>query len=146
MTVGPLGPPCLGHRLPLPSRHAGRAGGSDRPELRYGFCLGGEGRTRTAIEYLETVPHRDEASFGESLNGHAELHIDKLRAARAKPAMTNLLARQRLDLFASTYAGETVHGANGLLDGEGKTITPDRSWFVENQARVIASLKSRSVI
>ena len=67
------------------------------------------------------------------------------RAARSKPAMTNLLARQRLELYAPTYTGEPVHPANGLLES-GDVRVPDRAWFMETQASVIEALKKRGVI
>ncbi|MEJ2534577.1 MAG: nitrilase-related carbon-nitrogen hydrolase [Gammaproteobacteria bacterium] len=104
------------------------------------FCVDGHSQV---VDFRGKV--LAECSFNESLNGHADIHIAQLREARARPAMTNLLARQRLELFASTYGGEAVHPANGLLK-DGKVQVPDRSWFVDNQARVIRSLQERGVI
>ncbi|MEM1411817.1 MAG: nitrilase-related carbon-nitrogen hydrolase [Pseudomonadota bacterium] len=104
------------------------------------FCVDG---------YSQVVDHKGrvlaEAAGGESLAGNAELQLDTLRAARAKPAMTNLLARQRLELYAPTYAGAPVHPANGLLE-DGEVRVPDRAWFMRVQAEVIEALKDRGVI
>lgn len=104
------------------------------------FCVDGHSQV---VDYKGRV--LAEAAFGESLNGNGEIHIDKLRAARARPAMTNLLARQRLELYAPTYTGEAVHPANGLLE-DGAVRVPDRAWFMQTQADVIQSLKDRGVI
>lgn len=104
------------------------------------FCVDGHSQV---VDYKGRV--LSEAAFGESLNGSGEVHIDKLRAARAKPAMTNLLARQRLELYAPTYGGEPVHPANGLLKN-GEVRVPDRAWFMETQAAVIEALRKRGVI
>jgi predicted amidohydrolase len=86
-----------------------------------------------------------EAGQGETMNGFAEIDIAALRRTRAKPAMTNMLARQRLELFASTYAGEPVYPANNLLQ-DGKVITPDRNHFLDLQKSVIEDLQKRGVI
>ncbi len=104
------------------------------------FCVDGHSQV---VDYKGRV--LAEAAFGESLNGNGEIQIDALRAARSKPAMTNLLARQRLELFTSTYGGEPVHPANGLLE-EGEVRVPDRAWFMRSQAEVIEALRKRGVI
>ena len=104
------------------------------------FCVDGHSQV---VDYKGRV--LAEAAFGESLNGNGEVQIDALRAARSKPAMTNLLARQRLELFASTYGGEPVHPANGLLE-KGEVRVPDRAWFMRSQAEVIEALRKRGVI
>jgi len=85
------------------------------------------------------------AASGESLAGNAEVHLGELRALRARPAMTNILARQRLELFRDTYGGEPVHPANGLLE-DGQVTVPDRAYFLQAQARVIAALQERGVL
>jgi len=104
------------------------------------FCVDGHSQV---VDYKGRV--LAEAASGESLNGTAEIHIEPLRAARARPAMTNLLARQRLELFAETYGGAPVHRANGLLDGDTVRV-PDRGWFMQVQAEAIAALQERGVI
>ena len=79
------------------------------------------------------------------MNGYAEIDIETLRRVRSRPAMTNVLSRQSLEVFASTYAGEPVHPANTLLEN-GVVKTPDRQHFVDIQVKVIASLQERGVI
>lgn len=86
-----------------------------------------------------------EAGYGESLNAHAPVHIGVLREARRTPGMINLLARQRLELFASVYGGEPVHPANQLLD-DGAVRVPERRWFLDNQREVIDRLRTRGII
>lgn len=80
-----------------------------------------------------------EASTGESMVGHAEININAVRRARNKPAMSNLLARQRLDLFANVYAQQTVYPANNML-ADGKVVVPDRAHFMQCQAKAIENL------
>jgi predicted amidohydrolase len=86
-----------------------------------------------------------EALQGESMAGMAEVDIAGLRRTRAKPAMTNLLARQRLDLFASTYADHAIHPPNTLLEN-GEVKAPSRDHFAGTQRAVIEALKARGVI
>lgn len=86
-----------------------------------------------------------EAGAGESMCGFAEIDIAALRRTRAKPAMTNLLARQRLELFASVYGGEPVYPANNMLQGASVQV-PERKHFVATQQQAIATLKARGVI
>ena len=68
-----------------------------------------------------------EAGPGETFTAFAEIDLTAQRAARRRPGMTNLLARQRLELFAATYAG-TVQGADSMIDG-GKVMIPERDHF-----------------
>lgn len=87
-----------------------------------------------------------EAYTGESMVGNATLDIERLREARSKPAMTNLLARQRLSLFGSTYAQTQFYPENNLIDEAGNTIVPDRSHFMAQQSAVITGLKKAGLI
>ena len=86
-----------------------------------------------------------EAGHGESMNGQGVVDIDALRAARRRPGMVNMLARQRTDLFAPLYAGTPVHQANGLLQGD-EVVVPERAWFVDTQRQVIEDLAKRGII
>jgi predicted amidohydrolase len=86
-----------------------------------------------------------EAYAGESMVANALIDIGALRKARLKPAMTNLLARQRLALFETTYASRSYYPADNLLDPGGLTITPDRSHFLSQQAAVIARLRDEDI-
>lgn len=83
-----------------------------------------------------------EADTGESMAGCAEIDIAALRRTREKPAMTNLLARQRLELFANVYSGESVYPANNML-ANGQVVVPDRSHFIKCQEDAIEALKKR---
>jgi len=86
-----------------------------------------------------------EAGHGESLNGYAEIDIKALRRSRAKPAMSNTLARQRLELFSSVYSGAPVYPANTLMAGD--TIkSPAHQHYMETQQSVINELQKRGVI
>jgi predicted amidohydrolase len=85
-----------------------------------------------------------EAATGESMCGNAHIDIEGLRRARRRPAMTNTLARQRLDLFAATYAG-TVYPPNNMLE-EGEVVVPERSHFLSTQQAVINRLVERGLI
>jgi hypothetical protein len=58
--------------------------------------------------------------------------------------MTNMLARQRLELFAAAYAG-TVQPANGLIK-DGVATVPDRDYFRRTQEAVIERLAKEGVI
>jgi hypothetical protein len=86
-----------------------------------------------------------EAGQGETMNGYAEIDIVSQRRSRARPAMTNTLARQRLELFSQVYSGEPVYPANTLLD-EGKVKTPGREHYLETQQAVIKSLQKRGIL
>jgi len=82
-----------------------------------------------------------EASVGESMTGTAEIDINALRRTRAKPAMTNLLARQRLELFENVYQQRSVYPVNNMLK-DGAVVVPDRSHFMACQEVAIAALKA----
>lgn len=90
------------------------------------------------------VDHRGivqaEAASGPSMAANAEIDLASSRAFRRRVAMENVLARQRFELYAPTYAGTTVHPAN-TVDG-----VPERTHFRETQLSVIASLAERGVI
>ena len=83
-----------------------------------------------------------EAATGESMVGSAEVDIAALRSTRGKPAMTNMLARQRLELFSRVYGGESVYPVNSMLQ-DGELVVPDRSHFMTAQENAIAALKKR---
>ncbi|MBM3389404.1 MAG: nitrilase [Betaproteobacteria bacterium] len=87
---------------------------------------------------------RAEAGFGESMVAHAEIDIEAVRRHRAKPGMANVLARQRLELFAAAYAG-SVYPANNMLGPGGELQVPDRAHFMTMQSRAIEVLRARGV-
>jgi predicted amidohydrolase len=86
-----------------------------------------------------------EANQGESMNGVAGIDIAALRGARARPSMSNPLARQRLELFAQVYGGAGVYPANNLMDG-GLVKAPGREHYLEMQRRAIAALRERGIL
>ena len=87
-----------------------------------------------------------EAYTGESMVGNGLIDIERLREARAKPAMTNMLARQRLSLFRSTYAADHFYPADNLLNESGEVTVPDRAHFMGQQATVIENLKKAGLL
>ena len=60
--------------------------------------------------------------------------------------MPNVLARQRLELFADGYANASIYPPNTLLDENGKPVVPERSHFLETQRATIDALIKRKLI
>jgi predicted amidohydrolase len=83
-----------------------------------------------------------QAGPGESMVANAEIDLAALRRARRRPGMSNLLARNRFDLYARGYADARFHEANGLADG----APPERSYFVDAQRAVIERLARDGII
>lgn len=86
-----------------------------------------------------------ESNSGETFTAFADIDIDALRAARRKPAMTNFLARQRLDLFAATYSDLSVQKANGLIQNN-DIISPNRDYFLRTQEETIERMIKEGLI
>ncbi|WP_378528439.1 nitrilase-related carbon-nitrogen hydrolase [Nocardioides yefusunii] len=90
------------------------------------------------------VDHRGfvhaEAASGPSMAANAMIDLGASRAFRRRVAMENVLARQRFELYAPTYAGHVLHPAN-TVDG-----VPDRSQFRATQQSVVDALVARGVI
>jgi len=86
-----------------------------------------------------------EAGPGESMGGYAAIDVAAQRAARRRPAMNNVLARQRPELFASAYAGAMVYPANTLLD-RGRVTVPDRDHYQNVQRAAIEHLQRHGII
>ena len=82
-----------------------------------------------------------EAGPGETFTAFGEIDLAALRAGRRRPGMTNLLARQRLELFAATYAG-SVQAADTLGDG----TVPERDHFRRAHDATIARLDAAGLI
>jgi predicted amidohydrolase len=82
------------------------------------------------------------ADSGETMVANAEIDLDALRRARRRPGMENLLARNRFDLYAASYAAARFHEANGLAAAG----VPPRSYFIETQRRVIERLAGNGVL
>ena len=85
-----------------------------------------------------------QSNSGETFTAFADIDLGALRHARRKPGMTNYLSRQRLELFAASYAG-SVQPADSLLDGDTVTM-PDREHFRRVQDGVIARLDKAGLI
>jgi predicted amidohydrolase len=86
-----------------------------------------------------------ESNAGETFTAFGEIDLHALRRARRKPGMTNYLARQRLELFAQTYAAMSVQPANGMLE-DGVLKVPDRDYFLRTQQMVIDRLDKAGLI
>lgn len=77
-----------------------------------------------------------ESNSRETFTAFAEIDLGALRATRRKPAMTNFLARQRLELFAAAYAGKSPQPADSLIKNN-EVIIPDRDFFLRIQEESI---------
>ena len=86
-----------------------------------------------------------ESNAGETFTAFADIDIAALRAARRKPGMTNMLSRQRTELFALTFATASHQRANALIDG-GVVKTPDRDHFNRVQAETLERLAKDGLI
>lgn len=86
-----------------------------------------------------------ESNTGETFTAFADLDINALRTQRRKCGMTNFLARQRLELFAPVYAGQSPQPANSLIEN-GELKIPDRDHFLRVQEQVIERLAKDGVI
>jgi predicted amidohydrolase len=76
-----------------------------------------------------------ETGYGESIAAYSDIDVDALRRYRARPGMENLLARQRFEAYAESYAQHQFYPANNL---EG--VSPERNHFVNTQRATIARL------
>ncbi len=105
--------------------------GHDMPENATG------GRS-AIIDYQGLIVQ--ESGWGDTMTANANLDLNALRSHRARPGMSNYLARQRLEIFADTYAQTGSHPANTLLDKKGEHIIPDRSHFMDRMLDGIKKL------
>jgi deaminated glutathione amidase len=87
-----------------------------------------------------------EAYTGESMVANASIDIASLRSARRQPAMTNLLARQRLSLFGELYSAAQMYPEDNLIGPDGEIKVPDRGHFLAQQEAVIARLEAQGLI
>ena len=86
-----------------------------------------------------------ESNAGETFTAFADIDIAALRGARRKPGMTNVLSRQRTELFASTYAMGSHQCANALIEG-GVVKIPDRDHFNRVQVETLERLAKDGLI
>jgi predicted amidohydrolase len=86
-----------------------------------------------------------ESNSGETFTAFADIDLAALRAARRKPGMTNMLARQRTALFAKSYATESHQRADGLIDA-GIVKTPAREHFLRSMEATLERLSKEGLI
>ena len=79
-----------------------------------------------------------EAGYGESMVANSDIDLAALRYFRNRPAMGNLLARQRFELYVESYQKYSFYPPNTLLEKE-----PTRQHFVETQVEVIKNIISK---
>ena len=82
-----------------------------------------------------------ETSTGESMATFAEIDLAALRRYRRRPGLSNLLSRQRFELYAASYSQSHFYPANTMQDRE-----VDRQHFRQTQQQAIASLAERGII
>ena len=85
-----------------------------------------------------------ETGAGESMAAFAEIDLAALRRFRARPGMENLLARQRFEAYAESYAQHRFYPANNL--GELNNVAPERNHFLQTQRATIARLLEAGVL
>lgn len=78
-----------------------------------------------------------EAAYGESIVANADIDLAALREFRQRPAIANQLARQRLELYANSYAHHSAYPPNTLM-----SQPAERSQFLRTQQEVIKKLYS----
>ena len=83
-----------------------------------------------------------EAGPGDSMCAFAEVDIEALRRTRRKPSMSNMLARQRLELFQNVYAEPGIYPPNTLLGGDGDAV-PGREHYRRTLREAIRRLRDR---
>jgi predicted amidohydrolase len=81
---------------------------------------------------------------GETVAANASIDLAALRHWRQRPGMPNYFARQRLEVFASSYQG-TVYPPNTLLDASGHVI-PERSHFMDRQRETLERLHDQNLV
>ncbi len=111
--------------------------------LDTGIPVGGADGNSMVIDWKGNI--LSESNSGETLTAFADIDLNALRAARRKPGMTNMLARQRNALFAASYAADSHQHANGLIEG-GAVRVPDRDYFVRTMEATIERLAKDGLI
>jgi predicted amidohydrolase len=82
-----------------------------------------------------------ETATGESMAAFAEIDLAALRRYRRRPGLTNLLSRQRFELYAESYRQAQFYPANTMLNGE-----VDRQHFIRTQRQTIQHLADLDLI
>jgi predicted amidohydrolase len=82
-----------------------------------------------------------EAGSGESVVAYAEIDLAALRRYRRRPGMDNMLSRQRLELYAESYALAGFYPPNTLSE-----TPPQRKHFSHTQRDTIERLAKKGII
>lgn len=102
-----------------------------------------DGRS-SIVDYKGIV--QAESGWGQTMTAHASIDLNALRKHRRRPGMSNMLARQRLELFAETYTTLGTQPANSLMNEDGSVKTPDRAHFIGAQQAAIKKMSDDGVI
>ena len=78
-----------------------------------------------------------EAGYGESIVANADIDLAALREFRQRPAIGNLLARQRFELYAESYTKHSIYPPDTLLGQPAEKVH-----FTRTQQEVIKKLYS----
>ncbi|GAB3543882.1 nitrilase-related carbon-nitrogen hydrolase [Spirosoma fluminis] len=78
-----------------------------------------------------------EAGYGESMVANADIDLAALREFRQRPAVGNLLARQRFELYGESYTKTSIYPPGTLL-----SQPAERQQFIKTQQEVIKKLYS----
>lgn len=82
-----------------------------------------------------------ETGSGESMAAFAEIDLAALRRYRRRPGLNNLLARQRLELYAESYGQSHFYPTNTMLEKQ-----VDRKHFIQTQRETIERLAKLRII
>ncbi len=78
---------------------------------------------------------------GESMSATAEIDLAALRRFRTRPGMENLIARQRFEAYAASYAQHHHYPVNNFPEN-----VPERSHFIQTQRATIDRLVKDGVL
>lgn len=81
------------------------------------------------------------AGAGESMAAYATIDLRALRRQRRRPGMTNMLARQRFELYAPSYASFSFYPPDTMLRG-----AVERKHFLDRQCETIRRLEEMGVV
>lgn len=81
------------------------------------------------------------AGPGESMSAHATVDLRAVRRQRRRPGMTNMLARQRFELYAPSYASFSFYPPDTMLRG-----AVERKHFGDRQRETIRRLEAMGII
>lgn len=82
-----------------------------------------------------------ETAAGESMAAFAEIDLTALHRDRRRPGLSNLLSRQRFELYADSYRQSQFYPANTMLHGQ-----VDRKHFLQTQQATIDRLSELGIL